>query len=223
MRSAGAVVCAQDSLGVAQSLCPAYRFHHVKYVQARHSILFRRFAVAYRKSSSGRLRPLAAVVPFLAVCLFAGPGQAQSNTCTLRPDRYNPNEQVLHCGEELTVQPAAGTVYRPGPGRRPDSVQLDSGALFIIFHPAPRPRGFQILTPLAIASVRGTTWAVETTPARTSVFVQTGAVRVARARASASVVLRPGQGVDVDADGGPLQVKQWSPERVRTLLARFGR
>lgn len=179
--------------------------------------------MAYTQSSSIRLRSLAAVVAFLTACLFAEPGQAQSNACMLRPDRYNPNEQVLHCGEELTVQQAPGTVYRPGPGRRPASVQLDSGAVFIIFHPASRPRDFQILTPLAIASVRGTTWAVETTPARTSVFVQTGVVKVRRARAAASVVLRQGEGVDADSDGGPLQVKRWSPERVRTLMARFGR
>jgi FecR protein len=183
--------------------------------------------VAYRQNSSGRLRPLAAVLPFLAMCLFVEPGQAQSNnqsnTCTLRPDRYNPNEQVLHCGEEITVQPAPGTVYHPGPGRLPDSVKLDSGALFIIFSPASGPRNFQILTPLAIASVRGTTWTVEATPARTSVFVQTGAVKVTRTRDAASVVLRPGQGADVDSDRGPLQIKQWPPERVRALMARFGR
>jgi hypothetical protein len=153
-------------------------------------------------------------------------GQAQSNACTLRPDRYNPSEQVLHCGKELTVQPAPGTDYHPvdaGPGRPPVSVQLDSGALFTTFHPGAEPHDFQILTPLAIASVRGTTWAVEASPGRTSVFVQTGVVEVKRAQDGQTVVLRQGEAVDVESGDGPLKVERWPRARVRALLARFGR
>jgi hypothetical protein len=160
------------------------------------------------------------------MCLFVKLAQAQSDTCTLRPDKHNPNEQVLRCGEELTIRPAPGTVYHPvdaGPGHLPASVQLDSGALFIIFHPAARPGDFQILTPQAIASVRGTTWAIEAKSGRTSVFVQMGVVGVTRAKAAATVVLREGQGVDVDSRGGPLHVKRWSPARIAALLARFTR
>jgi ferric-dicitrate binding protein FerR (iron transport regulator) len=194
-----------------------------KYQQAR--FLFRRLVVAYKQNSS--LGLLAAVVTLFTVCLSVEPGQAQSDTCTLRPDRNNPGEQVLHCGKELTVQPASGTAYHPadaGPGKLPASVQLDSGALFVILNPGARPHDFQILTPLAVATVRGTIWAVEANPGRTSVFVQRGKVEVSRARAAGTVVLGPGEGVDVDAGGsGPLEVKRWPLPRVRALLARFGR
>src|SRR5262249_44824980 len=105
--------------------------------------------------------------------------------------------------------------------RPPESVQLDSGALLIEFHPAGKPRDFQILTPQAIASVRGTTWAVEARPGRSSVLVLTGVVQVARAHTAAAVVLRRGQGIDVTDTGGPLEVKRWAPARVRALLAQF--
>jgi ferric-dicitrate binding protein FerR (iron transport regulator) len=180
--------------------------------------------VAYRQNSSLRLRSRAVVVAFFAACLFPARGQAQSDACTLRPDKFNPNEQVLRCGEELTVRPASGTVYHPvagKPGQLPASVQLDGGALLIKFHPTAQPGDFQILTPQAIASVRGTTWAVEVKPGLTSVFVEAGAVAVTRTKAAATVVLRQGQGVDVDSRGGPLQVKRWKPARVKALLARF--
>jgi hypothetical protein len=184
------------------------------------------FAMGHKQNSSIGLRLSACVVAFFAVCLFSGSGQAQFGACTLRPDKYNPNEQVLRCGEELTITPAPGTIYHPvnaAPGHLPSSVQLDSGALFVNFHPAVRPGNFQILTPQAIASVRGTTWAVEVKPGRTSVLVLKGEVGVTSARAAATAVLREGQGVDVDSQGGPLQVKQWSSARKRALLARFRR
>jgi FecR protein len=76
----------------------------------------------------------------------------------------------LRCGSELTITPAPGTVYRPaaaGEDGLPTSVQLDSGALRIEFN-SKRRREFQILTPQAIASVRGTKWAMEVKPGQTS-------------------------------------------------------
>jgi FecR protein len=184
------------------------------------------FAVGYKQNTSIVLCLPAGLVAFFAVCLFAGLGHAQSGACRLQPDKYNPNEQILRCGEELTITPAPGTVYHPvdtAPGHLPSSVRLDSGALFVNFHPTIRPGNFQILTPQAIASVRGTTWAVEAKPGRTSVLVLTGEVGVTSASAAATAVLREGQGVDVDSQAGPLQVKRWSSARKRALLARFRR
>jgi hypothetical protein len=184
------------------------------------------FTVKYKQNSSIGLRLPAGLVAFFAVCLFAGLGQAQPGACRLQPDKYNPSEQVLRCGEELTITPAPGTAYHPvdaAPGHLPSSVRLDSGALFVKFHPAARPGNFQILTPQAIASVRGTIWAVEAKAGRTSVLVLTGVVSVTSANAAATAVVREGQGVDVDSQGGPLQVKRWSSARKKALLARFGR
>ena len=59
--------------------------------------------------------------------------------------------------------------------------------------------GFQILTPHAIASVRGTQWAVDVGATRTSVFVERGqSSRCARPRVPRRDALRAGEGVDVD-------------------------
>jgi hypothetical protein len=143
----------------------------------------------------------------------------------LRPDKHNPNDRVLRCGADLTIRPSPGTVYHPvdaSEQRPPTSVQLDSGALLIEFHPAEQRRDLQILTPQAVASVRGTEWAMEAKPGRTSALFLAGVVNVARANATASVVLRSGQGVDVTSEGGPLRAKRWPANRIKALLAQFG-
>lgn len=182
--------------------------------------------MAFRRGQSIKSWSLVVAVTFLSALLPVASATAQVNVCVLRPDKRSATDRILRCGANLTVQPAPGTVYRPvdvEPVRAPGAVQLDSGALLIEFHPTAKRRDFQILTPQAIAAVRGTRWAVEVKPGQSSVFVISGAVQVARNNAAAAVVLRPGQGVDVADFGGPLQVRQWAPERVRALLARFGR
>jgi FecR protein len=181
--------------------------------------------MAIRQEPSTKSRALAVAATLLFTCLPVAPALAQVNVCVLSPDKRSPNDKILRCGAALTVRPAPDTLYRPldaGSNRPPDAVQLDSGALLIEFHPAGKRRDFQILTPHAIAAVRGTRWAVEVKPGQSSVFVLSGAVQVARASTRAAVLLRPGQGVDVTDADGPLQVKRWAPERVRALLARFG-
>jgi hypothetical protein len=163
-------------------------------------------------------------VLFLSTCLPIPSALAQADVCVLVQDRHSPNDRILDCGSTLTVRPAPGTSYRPidvGAGRPPSAVQLDSGALLIEFHPSQKRRNFQILTPQAIAAVRGTRWAMEVKPGQSSTLVLSGAVQVARANGAAAVLLRPGQGVDVTDAAGPLQVKRWAPQRVKALLARF--
>jgi hypothetical protein len=188
---------------------------------------------------ASRQQRIAVLASGLLLCLLAGvvPAVAQSGACTLVPDKRNPNDKILRCGTELTITPAPGTVYRPGPAGAdglPTSVQLDSGALLIEFNPK-RRREFQILTPQAIASVRGTKWAMDVTPMQTSTLVLAGEVSVARKNETENVVVGPGQGVDVEIlPGGntprslspyrpdPITVKQWGPARVKELLGRFG-
>jgi FecR protein len=165
----------------------------------------------------------------------SGSALAQSGACVLSPDKRNPNDLILRCGSELTIRPAPGTVYHPAPTAEdglPASVQLDSGALLIEFH-SKRRQEFQILTPQAIASVRGTKWAMEVKPGQTSTLVLLGQVAVASKDAADTVLVGPGQGVDVSAEPGgtrslsgnksaPIGVKRWAPDRVKALLARFG-
>jgi hypothetical protein len=138
----------------------------------------------------------------------------------------DPPRAVVVCPGGITVIPEVGTRYefidrnRDG---RPEGARLYEKGLFLDL-PAGRARGgFQILTPHAIASVRGTRWAVDVTSSRTSVFVAEGAVAVALPSRRARAVLQPGDGVDVEAGATEIVVKRWSPERAASLLARFGR
>jgi hypothetical protein len=188
---------------------------------------------------ASRHQRAAALASGLLLCLLANmaPAVAQSGACTLAPDKRNPNDKILRCGTELTITPAPGTVYRPGPAGAdglPSAVQLDSGALLIEFNPK-RRHELQILTPQAIASVRGTKWAMDVTAMQTSTLVLTGEVAVARKNETENVLVGPGQGVDIEISPGgimsrslspyrpdPIAVKQWGPARVKELLDRFG-
>jgi len=165
---------------------------------------------------------LAVAVLLLSISLPPPWVEAQ-NACVVTPDKQNPTNRILRCGRALTIQPAPGTVYVTGGNGPPSSVQFGSGALLIDFHGSNAQRDFQVMTPEAIASVRGTRWAMEVKPGLTSALGLAGAVQVRRANNSADVVvLRQGEGVDVGPAGEPLQVKRWAPQRVQALLARFG-
>jgi len=173
-------------------------------------------------SQTVRLLALVAISIWLATTISA---VAQSGPCQLVADDRNPPEQILRCGDTLVVRTAHGTVYHPitqkGTGE-PTALQVDSGAVMIEFHPSAAHKNFQILTPHAIAAVRGTKWAVEVKPAVTSTLVLSGKVAVKRLRAQQTVVLGPGEGVDVSAGTDLLVVKRWAEPRVRALLERFG-
>jgi len=133
---------------------------------------------------------------------------------------------MLQCGASVTAHLADQTVVHPvgGAGSSvPAALRLRAGALLIEFQPQPGAENFQILTPEAIAAVRGTTWAVEVEPGKTSVLVVDGKVEVQARRSGAAASLGPGEGVDVPRSAPTLEVKRWGAERVRRLLARFGR
>jgi hypothetical protein len=171
---------------------------------------------------------LAAILVATALIGSALPGSTSARAggaCALIPNERDPSEKTLKCGQQLTVQPAHGTSYRPlyKPGQQlPAAVRLDRGALLIEFHPDSRQIEFQILTPLAIAAVRGTKWAMEVIPKRTSTLVLDGAVAVTSRRLNEYVVLTAGQGVDISEGDTTLTQKQWGQARVRALLSRFG-
>jgi hypothetical protein len=177
--------------------------------------------------SSKVLRPLvlgavAAVSMWLATTLSA---ISQSGECELVADNSNPSEKIMRCGDDLVVREAHGTRYHPvdqhGKGP-PKALRLDAGALMIEFHRSEARKNFQILTPHAIAAVRGTEWVVDVQPARTSTLVISGEVAVERLHSDATVILKPGQGADISAGTGPIVAKRWPKRRVRALLARFG-
>jgi ferric-dicitrate binding protein FerR (iron transport regulator) len=138
----------------------------------------------------------------------------------------DPPRDVLECSDGLSISAERASNYRlidrDGNGR-PEGAALTGKGMLIDLPPGRRRTPFQITTPHAIASVRGTVWAVDVSPTRTSVFVQEGIVAVRRHTSPRTVELRAGEGVDVDAAGQELRVNRWSRERALNLLARFGR
>jgi hypothetical protein len=162
---------------------------------------------------------------YISLAMIASPAMAQVPGCV--GDAPRAGRQILHCNGDFTIELEQGADFhfRNPPGTNaPASAEVHGGAV-LISHPATtraRPE-LQILTPQAVASVRGTTFIVDVANARTSVFVVDGTVVVARRVASMAVILHRGDGVDVDEGTGPLQRKHWKPNRVTALLARFGR
>jgi ferric-dicitrate binding protein FerR (iron transport regulator) len=178
-----------------------------------------------RRLPSGRSLSAALIAIALIGSAVVGSEPALAGgACELVPNERNPTEKTLQCGQELTVKPAAGTRYRPLYKKGeplPVGIQLNDGALLIEYHPV-RESKFQILTPLAIAAVRGTKWAMEVSAKRTSTLVLQGSVAVTNRRLNQYVVLTEGQGVDVSEGDTAMVQKEWKQARVQALLARFG-
>jgi hypothetical protein len=165
------------------------------------------------------------MVAFSSLCMPI-PSRAQPTGCVMQsvdaPRRY-----ILHCRDGLRLEAEPGTDYTLGDrdrNGRVDTINLQNGALFLETGAQSQGAGFQVRTPLAIAAVRGTQWALDVTQGGTAVFVLSGRVAVQRSNARAGVELGPGEGVDVDDSGrGALTVRRWPTQRANTLLARFGR
>ena len=132
------------------------------------------------------------------------------------------NTQTLHCDAGITIIAEEGarfSLQKDGNGRT-EAVELGGKALLIEVAPKSGSK-FRVITPQAIAAVRGTRWAVDVGGNKTSVFVINGRVGVGRRTGSHSVILGSGEGVDVEP-GAPLTVKRWAQPRVSALLARLG-
>ena len=165
----------------------------------------------------------AACVAMACLLLSIEPGAAQPASMGCSPANSAGNWQALRCEGGVTIVAENGARFtlqdRDGNGRV-DSVELSSKALLIEVPKKSGGNRFQVITPQAIAAVRGTRWAVDVAESKTSVFVVNGQVRVAR-RVGRGIVLGPGEGVDVEATG-PLTLKRWAPARVTALMARLG-
>jgi hypothetical protein len=104
-----------------------------------------------------------------------------------------------------------------------DAADLQSKALLVDAPKQKAKQRLQVITPQAIAAVRGTKWAVDVQDTRTSVLVLRGKVAVRRPSGGRQVELGPGEGVDVDRSStDPLTVKRWAQPRGDALMARLG-
>lgn len=164
-----------------------------------------------------------AVVSLILLWMQPGLSQSTSFGCALEPVGGT-SRHVLRCRNGVTIiveQGARYTLMDRNGDNAADGVRLRRKALLL---DVPRGgSGFVVVTPQAIAAVRGTEWAVDVQGARTSVLVLEGNVAVQRPASGAAVSLGPGQGVDVDRSTAPLVVRRWPAARVSALLARFGR
>lgn len=172
---------------------------------------------------TGFLRCISAAAIVCVVWAGTASGQAASAGCALEAVAGT-SRQILRCQDGLTVIAEGGARYnlvdRNGDGR-PDAMSLRSKAVLVDVDSGRRQGGFQVVTPQAIAAVRGTRWAVDVQGRRTSVLVVRGRVAVRRP-AGDSVVLGPGEGVDVERGTAPLTVRRWPAARAAALLARLG-
>jgi len=162
---------------------------------------------------------------FLLICAFASMDIAAAQSTNMGCSTENSiATQTLHCEGGVSIVAENGARFnlldRGGKGRV-DGVELNGKALLIEVPKQPGGNRFEVITPQAIAAVRGTKWAVDAVESKTSVFVVNGRVAVGRRTGSHSVTLGAGEGVDVE-ETGPLTVKRWPPARVSALLARLG-
>ena len=167
---------------------------------------------------------LARAIAFAGILLFAGSAAAQPANLGCTSTQTAQGTQTLHCETAITIVAEGGAKFELRDRNRDgqvDSVELSSKALLL---EVPKKSGrsrFEVVTPQAIAAVRGTKWAVDAESGKTSVFVVNGRVSVARSAGRGSVVLGPGEGVDVETSGD-LTVKRWGAARVAALMARLG-
>jgi hypothetical protein len=147
-----------------------------------------------------------------------------TDSCSLQPVSTT-QRLVLHCqGISITTERDARfqLIDRNTDGKI-DGVSLQGKAMLLDVNRGRIKNGFEVITPQAIAAVRGTRWAVDVGGGKTSVFVLRGRVSVRRADVRIGVDLARGEGVDVDSGDQPLVIKRWPPARVSALMGRLER
>ncbi len=162
------------------------------------------------------------IVASLGLLAEAALAQSANSGCAATPTGFG--TQTLRCPTAITIIAESGAKFELKDRNRDgqvDAVELGHRALLLEVPKKPGRSTFDVVTPQAIAAVRGTKWAVDAEGARTSVFVVNGRVRVARPASRGSVTLGAGDGVDVEPSG-ELIVKRWPPARVAALMTRFG-
>lgn len=160
-----------------------------------------------------------------ALLLLSSAAVAQTIPAGCTAEAAGNGAQTLRCHGGLVIVAEAGAQFTTRDRDRDgviDAVDLQSKAVLVDAPKQKRQRRFEVITPQAIAAVRGTRWAVDAAVDTTSVFVVTGQVGVRRRSGRAAVALNPGEGVDVQAGTAPLTVRRWPQPRVDALLRRLG-
>jgi hypothetical protein len=170
------------------------------------------------------MRVFAWTICMVIICATAGVdvASAQQSTKGCSSEQQSGAAQTLRCRDGLIIVAEDGAKFTlQSKGGNVDGVDLQSKAVLVDAPKQKDKNRFQVITPQAIAAVRGTKWAVDAQGSRTSVLVLDGQVAVRRPSGGAQVVLSPGEGVDVEPGNEPLVVKRWAQPRVDALLARL--
>ena len=173
------------------------------------------------------MRAFARIVSVAIVCGLACTGTIASAQpaipgCVAEQPAKAP--QTLRCGG-LTIVAEDGAQFTiAARDRSGDVAKVDLRGKALLLDVPKQKIGhrFEVITPQAIAAVRGTKWVIDAQGTTTSVLVLGGKVAVRRRIGSPRVILGPGDGVDVDQDIGVLKVKRWPQARISALLARLG-
>ncbi|MDL2407339.1 FecR domain-containing protein [Rhizobium calliandrae] len=167
---------------------------------------------------------LGAAVVVVLCAVEANSALAQTTGCSLRP-AVSAQRQTLNCEPGLIITIERGASYQLSDRNRDgrvDAIVLNSRAALVDVDSARIRGGFEVVTPQAIAAVRGTRWAVDAQRGKTSVLVLRGRVAVNKISTGEGVTLRQGQGVDVDRGRSPLRVTSWGQARINALMGRLG-
>ncbi len=140
----------------------------------------------------------------------------------------------ITCEADLVVTIGAGTevsldALRADGDSEPALLGLLRGIIGIDA-PTPRYRGFEVQTPLAVASARSTSWLVESAEVTGSaVFVRSGRVEVLSAERQPLAMLDEGEGITIVPgpdgslpDPGALNVVEWGAGRIDGAAASLG-
>lgn len=174
-----------------------------------------------------RISNFPSVVLATSLLCIAGAGTASAQatgTCSLRP-AVSTERQTLNCQPGLSITVERGARYRLADRNHDgqvDAIVLSGKAALVDVDSSRVKGGFEVVTPQAIAAVRGTRWAVDVQPRKTSVLVLRGRVAVNKVSTGQGVTLGRGQGVDVDPGRSPLRVIPWAQRRIDSLMTRLG-
>lgn len=147
-----------------------------------------------------------------------------ASKCSLQP-AVSTERQNLNCEPGLSITVERGAHYQLADRNHDgqiDAIVLSGKAALVDVDSRRIKGGFEVVTPQAIAAVRGTQWAVDVQPNKTSVLVLRGRVAVNKVSTGQGVTLGKGQGVDADRGRSPLRVIPWERQRVSALMTRLG-
>lgn len=118
------------------------------------------------------------------------------------------------------------TAYTADPGVSRDvQLNLDIGLMRAVVAAGGATSRFEIDTPTAVATVRGTDFFVEVTPQKTSIGVIEGSVAVVRRGAAPNanpMTLNANWQAEIDAGREPPKVRPWTQQEFDALVSRTG-